>query len=63
MPRRAPSTHPQQLELFRPARIRPTWDALPKEARKTAIRLLIEILREHWRREQSARGAKGVTCE
>ena len=52
MPRRAPSTQAEQLELFGPARVRPTWGGLPKDVRKTAVRLLVEMLRDHWGRQQ-----------
>lgn len=58
MPRRAPSTQLDQRELFRPAPIRSTWAALPSEVQKAAIRLLVEMLRDHWRRNRPTDEAK-----
>jgi hypothetical protein len=49
--RAAAKSHPAtQLKLFHPASRRPSWEQLPTEIRQHTVRLLAQLLREHWLR-------------
>ena len=47
----------EQLTLFNPPRIRPTWHKLPSEVRREVIRLLASMLRNR-QEPNAAEGGK-----
>lgn len=40
-----------QLKLFDPTIVAPTWERMPRETREQTVRLLARLLREHWATE------------
>ena len=41
-----------QLKLFDPTIVAPTWERMPREIRGQTIRLLAQLLRQHWASER-----------
>ena len=38
----------EQLRLFHPDRVLPSWNSLARDVRQEVTRLTAEMLREHW---------------
>ena len=54
---------PDQLSLFQPVRNRPQWGMLPHESREGVVRLLVQVLRDHVKRQQVDRRDAGADDE
>jgi hypothetical protein len=52
-----------QLDLFRPAPSRPTWQTLPVAVTQRVQRLLARLLQEHRTGRPEPRGGKGASDE
>jgi hypothetical protein len=52
-----------QLQLFRPAPSGPQWAQLPPEIRQHSVKLLAQLLREHWARRHCVRPVEEVRDE
>ena len=52
-----------QFKLFHPPQKSPSWQALPPETRRKAVRLLAGLLREHFRRIHASGSRKEAVDE
>ena len=52
-----------QLNLFHPTRPRPMWATLPAEVRQVAMRLMVQLLRDHRRGQILTRQEQEVPGE
>ena len=52
-----------QLDLFRPVPVRPTWRTLPPEATQRARQLLARLLQEHRARHRPPQSEKEASDE
>jgi hypothetical protein len=54
---------PEQIYLFRPQRILPSWKELPVDIHQTVTRLLVKMLHDHHRRQNLPQKKGGVNDE
>jgi hypothetical protein len=51
-----------QLKLFHPTIVAPTWERVPREIQEQTVRLLSRLLREHWASERQGK-QPGEACD
>lgn len=57
------SRYADQLDLFRPVSVRPTWRTLPPLAAQRAQQLLARLLQEHRTRRRAPQSEKEASDE